>query len=848
MPGAPFDRLFFPQSDDMSNPTVATTPRDAFSQEFEAVRRSLRVLQRAVDAPGFAPVDTVALDADPTSPDAGAFAVAAWFLGTKGENAEEFEKLVVEAIRDHVHWRRNFHPADPTFITEETKAHPAYRHAMGTLKDAYLELLGQLKRSVPFFSMRYQGHMNWDLTLPGMLGYFATMLYNPNNVAFEGSVATTILEILVGDDLCRMLGYKVPEASPLPTEVATAAVAPADTGVERLISNWNRLTERQRGKLLAVAGIRRNGHGPDHEPGVVDVALRSEADPAIRPWGHITCDGTVANIEAIWSARNLRFYPIAIRAALNGAKNRESPEVAPLASAVGLEVTTCDGKRGRLIDLNNWQALNLTADETLGLVGRLQNEYRIGRDQITAAISQYNVQNLGLAEFTRRYFDEIGLPVVTVPGTKHYSFPKAAAILGLGSNQLIDVAVDLDGRQDLLKLREILDGCLNAHKPVIAVVSVMGTTEESAVDPLDDILSLREEYRAKGLDFTVHADAAWGGYHASLLHEPGALGSLPIPGFAPPQPAPELTLNVHTSRQYRALARADSITVDPHKSGYIPYPAGALCYRNSATRDLVTFSAPVIFRGDAEPTVGIYGIEGSKPGAAAAAVYLAHRVIRPDKGGYGRIIGQALYSCRRFYARLLGMARPGDPFVVVPVPRLPAERAGLSADKVEAQRVLVAERIGRATNDEIRSDPEALELLKEIGPDENILGYAFTVNGTQGPLQPTLATVNALNKAVYEQLSIDPGKDIYGYDMLVSTTDLARDNYKDAFIDDYKRRLGITDAPAKGDTITILRSVVMDPWVTDTTRGSFLDVLELELRKAVLKAIESIQPSQTRGY
>ena len=29
-----------------------------------------------------------------------------------------------------------------------------------------------------------------------------------------------------------------------------------------------------------------------------------------------------------------------------------------------------------------------------------------------------------------------------------------------------------------------------------------------------------------------------------------------------------------------ALANSDSITVDPHKSGYIPYPAGALCYRN----------------------------------------------------------------------------------------------------------------------------------------------------------------------------------------------------------------------------------------------------------------------------
>lgn len=834
----------------MSRPTVATTPRDAFSQEFGELRRTLRVLQGSADAPRLGPADVPSLSADPTSPDAGAFAVAAWFLGTKGENADEFERLVVEAIRDHVHWRRNYHPADPTFITEETKAHPAYRHAMGTLKDSYFELLGRLKRSVPFFSMRYQGHMNWDLTLPGMLGYFAAMLYNPNNVAFEGSAATTMLEILVGDDLCKMLGYKIPDAAPAATPVVAAAPAAPEAGVERLVTHWGRLTERQRGRLVAMAKARRNGDGNSRGGGLAGAIPSAPVAhaPAVRPWGHITCDGTVANIEAIWSARNLRFYPIALRAALREAEALEGPYALELAPAAGLEVTTCDGTRGRLADLEPWQVLNLTADETLGLAGRLNAEFGVGRETVTAAVGRHNVQNLGLAEFARRYLGGVGLPVVTVPGTKHYSFPKAAAVLGLGSDNLRDVSVDLDGRQDLGELRVILDECLGRRRPVIAVVAVMGTTEESAVDPLEDILSMRDEYRAKGLDFNVHADAAWGGYHASLLHEPGALGSLPVPGFAPPQPALELELNAHTRRQFEALARADSITVDPHKSGYIPYPAGALCYRNAAMRDLVTFSAPVIFRGEAEPTVGIYGIEGSKPGAAPAAVYLAHRVIRPDKGGYGRIIGQALFSCRRLYARLLDMARPDDPFVVVPVPRLPAERAGRPAGDVEAQRRLVAGRIGRATNEQIRSDPEALELLKEIGPDQNILGYAFGLNAALSPAPPSLRQVNALNKAIYDQLSLDPGRDIYGYDMLVSTTDLARANYGRAFIDDYKRRLGVVDPPAPGDTITILRSVVMDPWVTDTTGGSFLDTLEQELRKAALRAIETIQPSLTRGY
>ena len=33
-----------------------------------------------------------------------------WFLGPKAENADMLERLVLEALRDCVLWRRNFHP------------------------------------------------------------------------------------------------------------------------------------------------------------------------------------------------------------------------------------------------------------------------------------------------------------------------------------------------------------------------------------------------------------------------------------------------------------------------------------------------------------------------------------------------------------------------------------------------------------------------------------------------------------------------------------------------------------------------------------------------------------------
>jgi glutamate/tyrosine decarboxylase-like PLP-dependent enzyme len=229
--------------------------------------------------------------------------------------------------------------------------------------------------------------------------------------------------------------------------------------------------------------------------------------------------------------------------------------------------------------------------------------------------------------------------------------------------------------------------------------------------PLADILALRAEFAQRGLVFHVHADAAFGGYHRSLLNAPFDLPealALQAPPLAPP-------LSAHTARQLQALGGADSITVDPHKSGFIPYPAGALCYRNSAMRDLVTFSAPVVCHGDAEPTVGIYGIEGSKPGAAVAAVYLSHRVIRPTRDGYGKLLGEALFSCRKLYARLLSLAQPGDPFIVVPVARQPSERAGGDSAAILAERSRIRDLIDGKSTDEIRGDAAAMALLREIG-------------------------------------------------------------------------------------------------------------------------------------
>ena len=48
-----------------------------------------------------------------------------------------------------------------------------------------------------------------------------------------------------------------------------------------------------------------------------------------------------------------------------------------------------------------------------------------------------------------------------------------------------------------LDLREELQKCVTNAIPVISVTAVIGSTEESAIDPLTEILAMREEFKMK---------------------------------------------------------------------------------------------------------------------------------------------------------------------------------------------------------------------------------------------------------------------------------------------------------------------------------------------------------------
>jgi hypothetical protein len=111
--------------------------------------------------------------------------IYSWFLGPKAENAELLERMMLEAVRDCVFWRRNFHPEDEILISEQVKRKDDFQDSVALLQQSFQELLARLKRDIPFYSPRYIGHMLGEQLLPAILGYMAAMLHNPNNVSSE---------------------------------------------------------------------------------------------------------------------------------------------------------------------------------------------------------------------------------------------------------------------------------------------------------------------------------------------------------------------------------------------------------------------------------------------------------------------------------------------------------------------------------------------------------------------------------------------------------------------------------------------------------------------------------------
>lgn len=678
--------------------------------------------------------DSVAALLEP-SPTQAPVDLKAFFLGPKAENADLMEQMLLKVYRDYVFWRRNFHPEDIVAIMPDDQRSHTYEAFVSRFQRELFTLLGELKSDIPFYSPRYIGHMLADNSLPALVGYIAAMLYNPNNVSWEASPVTTLLEIQVGRELAGMLGFGT-----TPEELAAT-------------------------------------------------------------WGHITSGGTLANLESLWVAKAVKYLPIAVHQA-----------------AIDLRVTELKvGPTDKPLDqMTMWELVNLLPSEALDLKEKFVLRYVEKHPEIAAeeALAQANehlkahdILSLGDHTFFSQLTGDHALRpgIILAPQTTHYSWVKGPGAIGIGARKVVPVPIDVNYRMDTSQLRQKLEWALRERIPVIAVIGVVGATEEGAVDPVHELVDLRQEFTERGLSFSLHCDAAYGGYFAACFRSTD--GKFRDLNMMQSEYAGWPSEAVYDS--FAALKDVDSVTIDPHKLGFVPYPAGAIIFRDGRVKDLVAQEAVYalggrLVRQPGEIHIGKYILEGSKPGAAAAATFLSHKVVPPNETGYGAVLGHMLRITRTFCDRIQSFSETiQDEFI----------------------------------------------LRSLVSPDTNIIVYAFNPSDNH-----KLDVMNRFSEALYRELSIDPASPVQTRSFIVSHTELSFDVYNPPVLRAFLERMGVRgdylvspselsrrrDAGEKGygDAVVVFRTTLMNPFTLEPVRGNkdyihiFLETLVPLLRKA----------------
>ncbi|MFK0256758.1 pyridoxal phosphate-dependent decarboxylase family protein [Streptomyces sp. NPDC090445] len=773
-------------------------------------------------------------------------AASAFFLGPKAENADILEELLLDVIRDVIFWRRNYFPGDPALLTKSTQRD--LEAELDNLETHVRQMLADLRRNFPFHSPRYIAHQLSDVSIPALIGEIAGKLYNPNNATPEAAPVTTDWEIEVCSELLRMLGYRAPP------EVPT--------------------TECDQARYLNDL---RAGFG----------------------WAHLTSGGTSANIEALWIARVIRYFPLAVYDV--AAKEKLAISVKLPSHAPD---TTSD-----LRDLSPEQTILLKPNESIYLLAKLVKAMQEKNDLDAKEAADQAKEALALSDYgpSSGFFRAAAEypPCLFVSGTSHYSVEKAADVIGIGRGNIEPINTDERFRMDPDDLRQKILDRVDQNCAPVAVIATVGTTAQGSVDPVHKVIELRRELERQGISFWVHVDAAWGGYFRTLFRLPpekerqlilariGRELGIDYPGnvvawhqqlrqlaensrankstlrrleaglrkASPELPPHEylhalksslldlrsratlpqgdhgieegdfayglddmieyargnlaedvLITNGVNRRKVRlewadpdvcsalhAFPEVESITVDPHKLGYVGYPCGVVAFSNDRVRHFVTQDAPYITVSkhnallhnpprhleipEGRPwsdghtrvaSLSPFTLEGSRPGSAASALRLSMQLMPLDSEGHGELIRSSVLAAQELWEWLRNWSR-------------------------------------------LESGDKLFEFIRYQldPPDTNLVLFAVRPRGRH-----TIKSMNELTEEVYRRFSIsgELGERDYSYSQpfFLSHTTLDPKHYPynglRKFFNRYEFRNAKNDY-TKDSSLVALRASVMSPYI-----------------------------------
>lgn len=212
---------------------------------------------------------------------------------------------------------------------------------------------------------------------------------------------------------------------------------------------------------------------------------------------------------------------------------------------------------------------------------------------------------------------------------------------GLGMDNVREIQVDEDNCIDVSHLQSVMEACRRENKPVVMIVCTMGTTDAFAIDPIEDIRRVIDQYENAGgaPRPLLYADAVIGWSWLAFRSYDFKKNALQFSKTA-------LRILERNFKKMEPLFHADAIGIDFHKTGWAPYSCSLFMIRDyDRFAELMSRPSPAYLQDRTPYNPFKYTLETSRSGAYAMAGWATLRLF--GRQGFqvmlGRIIEVGLF-------------------------------------------------------------------------------------------------------------------------------------------------------------------------------------------------------------
>jgi putative pyridoxal-dependent aspartate 1-decarboxylase len=241
----------------------------------------------------------------------------------------------------------------------------------------------------------------------------------------------------------------------------------------------------------------------------------------------------------------------------------------------------------------NISALWLARNHSLGADGHFKG---IAEEGLNKALNHYGYQDC----------------IVIASSLLHYSFEKAASLLGIGKRQIYHLPRTSDGEVNIDALRGLIIDCREKSIHIMAIVGIAGTTETGAIDPLFELSKIANEF-----SIHFHVDAAFGG---------------------------PLIFSAKHKNLLAGIEHADSITICGHKQLYLSMGISICLFRNPDAANAILNTADYQATRESLDS-GKISLEGSRSAMSILLHACLHLI---GKKGYEELITTSINNTQYF--------------------------------------------------------------------------------------------------------------------------------------------------------------------------------------------------------